>query len=179
VRIFFNLNGLLSPTDSVNSISIADREVLKIIRSRILEGSGLTPEIAELLIELSLPDNLDGEGFISFRDLKNALEYSGALLSRRISVLCEETWAEAKRIETPGVHGNSQKIKITQKGREKIRPVWQRYERLADELLNGISQQDREAHYRVNRHICEKLGSHSLLPAIAVQEAEPEPEFLD
>jgi DNA-binding MarR family transcriptional regulator len=173
-----NEGGSPSPTDLLSSIAIADREVLKAVRSIVLEGAAVTPEIAELLIELSLPNNVDADSYIALKELKEALGYSGALLSRRISLLCESKWVETKRIGSQGVHGNSQKVRITEAGRAKVQPIWERYEALAEELLEGISRQDREAHYRVNQQICQKIGG-AVSHAGLVVASEPEPEFLD
>jgi Mn-dependent DtxR family transcriptional regulator len=43
--------------------------------------------------------------------------------------------------------------RITDAGIELARPVWERYRKLAEHLLAGVSQVDLEAHCRVNEAI--------------------------
>jgi len=189
MRLLFGHPAKVLAIDVLISIGIAQRALLKTIQWQVLAGSGLTLEIAELLIELSLPEHLDAEGYLSFRELREALGYSGGLLSRRIGCLCDSLWAETKRAAPNlerGVHGNSQKVRITDCGRNKIAPIWRKYELLAEELLEGVSQADREAHYRLNKQICDKIRPQRLfletvgLPPLPLTPApEPVQEFLD
>jgi hypothetical protein len=167
MRIFFNRWQAVSAADVVGGVFIAQRDLLKALRSHALAGSGLTPETAEILIELYLAgsrlssrEHVDGEGYVSFRDLRAALGYSAGLLSRRIAWLCTRQWAETKRA-TPsvaeGLHGNSQKARITDAGMDKIAPVWRRYDKVAERVLSGISPSDLAAHYRINEVISDTL----------------------
>jgi hypothetical protein len=167
VRIFFNRWQAVSAADVVGGVFIAQRDLLKSLRCHVLAGSGLTAEIAEILIELHLakgrlssPGHVDADGYVSFRDLLAALSYSPGLLSRRIGWLCQRRWAETKRAApniAKGLHGNCQKVRVTAMGTDKIGPVWQRYDKLAQRLLAGISPSDLAAHYRINEFISDKL----------------------
>jgi DNA-binding MarR family transcriptional regulator len=167
MRLFFNRWQAVSAADVLGGVFIAQRNLLESLRSHVLAGSGLTPEIAEILIELYLAggalssrEHVDAEGFVPFRDLRAALGYSPGLLSRRIGWLCQRHWAETKRA-VPGVagglHGNCQKVRATETGKAKIGPVWQKYDKLAQRLLANIPQSDLAAHYRINEHISDKL----------------------
>jgi DNA-binding MarR family transcriptional regulator len=167
MRIFFNRASVVSAADVVGGVFIAQRDLLASLRSQILAGSGLTAEIAEILIELflaeerlSLPKYADGDEYVSFRELRGALGYSPGLLSRRIAWLCERRWAETKRAApniAKGLHGNCQKVRITELGKGIVGPVWQRYGKLAEHLLAGISPSDLATHHRVNELISNKL----------------------
>jgi DNA-binding MarR family transcriptional regulator len=167
MRIFFNRWQAVSAADVLGGVFIAQRNLLESLRSHVLTGSGITMEIAEILIELYLaggllssPEHADVDGYIAFRDLRAGLGYSPGLLSRRIGWLCQRRWAEAKRTVpglAGGLHGNSQKVRITELGKARIGPVWQRYNKLAERLLADISPSDLAAHYRINELISDKL----------------------
>src|ERR1700722_9973058 len=123
LRLFFNRWQLVLAADVLGGLFIAQRDLVKSLRTHVLAGSGMTPEIGEILIELyvagsqlSSTGHVDGDGYVSFRVLRSALGYSPGLLSRRISWLCDRRWAETKRAVpnvTQGLHGNSQKVRIT------------------------------------------------------------------
>jgi DNA-binding MarR family transcriptional regulator len=167
MRLFFNRWPAVSAADVVGGVFIAQRDLLKSFRSHALAGSGLTPEIAEILIELYLAgnrlsstDHVDAHGYISFRELRTALDYSPGLLSRRVTWLCARQWAETRRAlpdVTEGLHGNSQKVRITQAGTDKIAPIWRRFDKLSERVLSGISPSDLGAHYRINEIISDTL----------------------
>jgi DNA-binding MarR family transcriptional regulator len=173
MRIFFNRWQAVSAPDVLGGVFIAQRNLLESIRSHVLAGSGLTPEIAEILIELFLagghlssPEHADVDGYVPVRDLCAALGYSAGLLSRRIGWLCQRHWAETKRAVpsvADGLHGNCQKVGITELGKGKIAPVWQRYDKLAERLLAGFSPADLAAHYRINEIISDKLRAPRFL----------------
>jgi len=167
MRIFFNRWHPVAAADVAGSVFIAQRDLLKSLRAEVLPGSGLTAEVAEILLELylaesrlSFPEHVDTDRYVSFRDLRAALGYSAGLLSRRIGWLCQRRWAETKRAApnvAKGLHGNCQKVRITEMGKSIMGPVWQRYEKLAERLLAGIAPSDLAAHYRVNELISNKL----------------------
>ena len=198
MRLFFNRWLAVSAADVVGGVFIAQRDLLKSLRLHVLAGSGLTPEIAEILIELFLAgghlssfEHADADGYLAFRNLQGALGYSPGLLSRRIGWLCQRRWAETKRAVpnvAEGIHGNCQKVRITPLGRDIIGPVWRRFDGVAERLLAGISPSDLAAHYRINEIISDKLrgrrfwmdeeGQHSVArPAtVTAREAKPSGE---
>ncbi len=173
MRIFLNRWQAVSAADVVGGVFIAQRDLLKTLRAHVLAGSGLTAEIAAILFELYLagshlssPEHVDADGYVSIRDLRTALDYSAGLLSRRIGWLCQRRWAEAKRAApsiAQGLHGNCQKVRITETGKGIVAPVWQRYDKLAERLLAGISPLDLAAHYRINELISDKLHAPRFL----------------
>jgi DNA-binding MarR family transcriptional regulator len=179
MRIFFNRWHAVSAADVVGGVFIAQREFLKSLRSHALPGSGLTAEIAEILFELFLadgnlssPGHIDAEGYISMRDLLAALGYSPGLLSRRIGWLSQRHWVETKRAAPSivnGLHGNCQKVRITEMGNGIIAPVWRRCDDLARRVLTGISPEDLAAHYRINELISDRLRA----PRFLTDDSEP------
>jgi len=168
MRLFFNRWPAVSAADVLGGVFIAERACLGALRSHVLAGSGLTPEVAEILFELYLagghlssPEHADADGFVPFRDLRSALGYTPGLLSRRIGWLCQHGLAETKRAApsvAEGLHGNCQKVRITEAGNAKISPLWLKSDKLAQRLLAGVSPSDLAAHYRVNEHISDQLG---------------------
>ena len=173
MRLFFNRWEAVSAGDVIGGLFIAQRIVLEATRTQALAGTGLSPELAEILIELYLAGEklsslecVDAEGFVPSRVLLAALGYSAGLLSRRTGWLCEHGWAETKRT-TPnpggGLHGNCQKVRITEPGKAKIAPIWQSYDKLARHLLADLSPSDLAAHYRVNEIIASKLRAPKFL----------------
>ena len=173
MRIFLNRWQAVAAADVVGGVFIAQRDLLKTLRSHVLAGSGLTAEIAAILFELYLagsrlssPEHVDADGYVSVRDLRTALGYSAGLLSRRIGWLCQRHWAEARRAApsiAQGLHGNCQKVRITESGKGIVAPVWRRYDELAERLLAGISPSDLAAHYRINEFISDKLHAPRFL----------------
>lgn len=174
MRVFLNRWQAVSAADVLGSVFIAQRVLLESLRKQVLAGSGLTPEVAEILVELFLAggvlssaEHSDAEGFVSFRELRSGLGYSAGLLSRRIGFICQRGWAETARIEAgiaSGLHGNSQKVRITEFGKAKVGPVWRRYDELAQRLLAGIPPEDLGVHYRINELIHDKLQGPPQIP---------------
>ena len=183
MRLFFNRWQSVLAADVLGAVFIAQRDMLKSFRAHVLAGSGMTPATAEIMIELYLaeaglssPGHADADGFISFRALLSALDYSPGLLSRRIAWLCKQGWVKTERAApniARGIHGNCQHVKITETGSSIAGPVWQRYEKLAERLLSGISPEELGAHYRINEHI----SFHLAEPKFWMREnaAPPEP----
>jgi hypothetical protein len=56
-----------------------------------------------------------------------------------------------------GLRGNSRIIRITAVGKDKVRPIWEAYENLANQMLRGVPKADLDAHFRVNRLIQERI----------------------
>lgn len=174
MRLFLAKRNAATSAASVAAIFVAQRELWKACKRRVLPDCGCPPEIAEILIELHLANRSDDDGFIAFRDLLSAVDYTPALLSRRITWLRDKKWAQTRRVSpdaTRGIHGNCQTVRITKAGRAVAEPIWRQFEILAADLLAGLPASDLAAHERVIRRICDALGSHR--PAFAVIEPQP------
>jgi hypothetical protein len=154
----------LTKAHAIDGLFVARRAALKVIRARVLAGSGLTAEIAELLLELfeaAKDRETSAGGYLSCQDLLAAVDYSAGLLSRRLNWLCQRRWAEMKRAAADleeGVHGNSRKVRITDAGKAKITPVWKKYVQQTDDLLAGVSASDLAAYARVNELIVTRVS---------------------
>lgn len=143
---------------AIGALFVARRSALKAIRNQILAGTGLTPEIAELLFELlaATKDPAFPSGYVSCQDLLAAVDYSAGLLSRRLHWLAQKRWVEIKRSGSDlekGIHGNSRKVRITDAGKIKVTPVWKKYAGQAEEWLANIPAVDLAAYLRVNEII--------------------------
>lgn len=161
MRLFLTGKLPIEPAEVLGGVFIARRELLKACRNRVLAGSGCTPEIAEILFELYLAKKGDAEGYISVRELGDALDYTPGLLSRRLSWLCGRKWAQTCRAVPDlarGIHGNCQLVRITKTGRAAAAPLWQKFEELAESILGELSPAELAAHYRISQRICATLS---------------------
>ena len=156
----------VQPTDVIGSVFTARRDLLHGVRA-VVAGSGFSVEEADLLVSLYGArvlnwDDLkhDKEGFVAFNHLERFLVHNASLLSRRITKLAKLKPALLK-VESVdpalGLHFNAKQVRITDKGVEKIEPVWKRYQQMAAKLLEGIAESDLRAHLTVNEHICRRI----------------------
>jgi len=53
-------------------------------------------------------------------------------------------------------------VRLTPEGVKVAKPIWERYMKLAKWLLEGVPQQDLDAHYRVNAMISARVKSRSV-----------------
>jgi hypothetical protein len=53
-------------------------------------------------------------------------------------------------------------VRLTPEGVKVAKPIWERYMKLAEWLLEGVPQQDLDAHYRVNAMISARVKSRSV-----------------
>ncbi len=165
------------PIYNVSSIFTAHRD-LKPYAKLTLGDSGLSLEEADILVlllglkEFGWDDcPVDAEGFVTFKDLKGVLVHDASLFARRVKKLAAPNCGlvEVRRIEkqaNPGVHGNTQQLRITQAGIAAVQPIWERFRRLsaklfATEPLRGFSQAELEAHGKVNDAICRAIRDWS------------------
>lgn len=156
----------IEPTDTVTSIFTARRDLLQGVKA-VVEGSGFTVEAADLLISLygvrvigweDLPHAEDG--FVAYKELEHFLVHNPSLLSRRIRKLADARppLVEVGKPEAgSGLHFNALRVRITDEGVKRIRPVWERFARMSGNLLEGIPPRLLEAHYRVNEEISARI----------------------
>ncbi len=152
----------VTPEDNLGSIFSARRDLLIGVRA-VVAPSTFTVEEADLLISLYGArvlgwDDLrkDQQGFVAFKELEHYLVHNPSLLSRRIRRLAATRPAlvEVAAVgRDSGLHFNSQQVRITPEGIQRIKPVWERYCRMAAVLLKDLPQHKLEAHYWVNEQI--------------------------
>lgn len=156
----------IEPTDAVNSIFVARRDLLSGVKS-VVAGSGFTVEEADLLVSLFGVRELDWDDlahdeddFVPFKELENYLVHNPSLLSRRIRKLAD---AKPPLVEVAGaeagsgLHFNARRVRITGEGIKRIKPVWERYARMSANLLKDIPQRLLEAHVQVNEKISSRI----------------------
>jgi hypothetical protein len=156
----------IEPTDTVTSIFTARRDLLQGVKS-VVAGSGFGVEEADLLISLFGVRELgwddlahDAAAYVAFKELELYLVHNPSLLSRRIRKL-----ADAKpplvKVGKPkagsGLHFNALRVRITSEGIKRIKPVWERFDQMSANLLQGIPTRLLAAHYRVNEEISARI----------------------
>jgi hypothetical protein len=161
------------PVCSVSSIFTAHRD-LRPYAKLTLTDCGLSLEEADILVllmglkEFGWDDcPVDAEGYVTFKDLKAALVHDASLFARRIKKLAAPDcgMVEVRRIvkqAAPGLHGNTQRVRITEAGIAAAQPIWERFRRLSAKLfeaesLRDLSKADIQAHLKVNDAICKAL----------------------
>jgi hypothetical protein len=154
----------IEPTDVVSGIFTARRDLLQGVKF-VLAGSGLTVEEADLLVslygvrELGWDDlKQDEDKFVAFKKLESFLVHNPSLLSRRIRKLSE---AKPPLVEVAKAgaeqHFNALRVRITDEGVRRVRPVWERYARMSANLLRDIPQHLLKAHHEVNERISRRI----------------------
>lgn len=155
------------PVFCLTSIFTARRDLLKPINSEVLSrNSPVTVDEADALIFLFGISKLgwdglhiDDEGYVAISDLRSVLVHDRGLFSRRIQKLEHDGFIEGKQqmMLNPNRHYLT-RVRITCAGAKIARSIWERYRKLAGDLLAGLSQEDLETQYRVNLHISKMIG---------------------
>ena len=157
---------VVAPTDTITSIFTARRDLLQGVKS-VVAGSGFTVEESDLLVALygvrdlgwdDLPQ--DADAFVAFKELEQFLVHNPSLLSRRLRKLAtaKPPLVEVKKPEAgSGLHFNALRARITDEGVKRIKPVWERFSKMSDNLLLGIPPRLLEAHHEVNQTIITRI----------------------
>jgi len=156
----------IEPTDTVTSIFAARRDLLQGVKA-VVAGSGFTVEEADLLVSLYGARELDWndlehdrEGFVAFNQLERFLVHNPSLLSRRIRKLATAKPALLEVAEADlalGQHFNSKRVRITKAGAKRTEPIWNRFQEMSANLLEGIQPGLLLAHHRVNQEISARI----------------------
>jgi hypothetical protein len=161
------------PVYNVASIFSAQRD-LRPYAKLTLGDSGLSVEEADVLVtlygltELKWTDCPVGrDGFVTSANVKDLLTHDASLYARRIKKLAGLGYrlVEVRRVPkkaAPGLHGNTQQIRITDAGIAAARPIWESFRKLAaklfaSDLLKSFSASDLEVHARINDAISQTL----------------------
>jgi len=128
----------------------------------VIKGSGLSLDQADVLLlvygnrKLGWRDfTVGAEEFVPMRALRQALVHEPGRFSRSVRELLDSGLVESPKSQTTadGRRRYLQSLRITEKGITAIRPVYERYRKLASELLAGVSQSEMDTHCRVNEAI--------------------------
>lgn len=155
----------------IGSLFRLRRDLVPHIQKRVLADVKLTMDEADLLLDLYQAwklkceePNADAEGFVSFRALRKSL-LNPTLFSRRISKLNRASLLELREDKEnvknlpkeEKVDKRSKSARITQEGIRQIAPLYERYGKLCDELLQDIPGKDQKTVYQVNLSVIKKL----------------------
>ena len=136
------------------------RSLRKRIQERTLVGTGLTIEKADLLVLLYLESPVfarqrgtgQTEGFVRLANLSESLVHSISpskfLVSRWLSEMLTQ-----KQVEPRTLDSKRKEVRITSTGIRLVEPIWRNYVQLAEELLEGIPDAERDAHREVNQSV--------------------------
>ena len=161
----------LKPLDNLASLFKARRSLLEPVGCLPPPDSGLTIESLDFLISLYRSQRCgwrelktDAECFVSFKSLERLLVNSQPHISRRVRELSRRGLVDVTRPGKGRFHGNSRIVRLNACGIKVTEPIWNRYRRLAEHFLDGVSPRDRQAHYEVNKIIRERIRSMCIEP---------------
>jgi len=126
------------------------RDLVSLIKRKVMPGIGLTVEQADLLIDLygarrlqwPDPKAIEG-GWVTFSALKESLVHARELLTRRLADLEKGGYVEIASVpreeaKALGIDSKSKKVRILPKGEERARVVYERYGRVCLDLINRL-----------------------------------------
>lgn len=124
--------------------------VLRDLPVTLDEGDTLT--MLHGLLRLRWPDApVDSEGFVKVADLRAALVHDPGYLSRRIEDFRRRGLIKVKNSTKRRSYVDS--VRLTASGEKMAKAIWDRYRKLAEHLLAGVSKVDMATHCRVNEAI--------------------------
>jgi hypothetical protein len=169
------------PVSSIGSVYRTRRDLHQVtVGPELLGNCNLPMELVEILVDLygaiylGWPDPRARFGHVTFRDLLETSvhgdTHSDALLSLRLRRLKGDNLLVVQPIPQrgqaaelrSGPRGSRSWVRLTPEGVKVAKPIWERYMKLAEWLLEGVPQQDLDAHYRVNAMISARVKSRSV-----------------
>lgn len=164
----------VEPVDCLASIFSTRRDLVEPLKLAVLRSLPLTLDEGDSLVmlygilRLGWPEApVDSEGFVKVADLRLALVHDPGYLSRRIEDFRRRGLIKVKKSTKRRAYVDA--VRITDKGVEMAKLVWDRYRKLAEHLLAGVPQADLETHCRVNETISaavKKLNQPVLLTLV-------------
>jgi DNA-binding MarR family transcriptional regulator len=152
----------VEPVDCLATIFSTRRDLLEPLKRAVLRELPLTLDEGDTLtmlyglLKLGWPDaQVDSEGFVKVADLRLALVHDPGKLSRRIEDFRERGLIKVRMSTKRRTYADA--VRITDAGGELAKRVWERYRKLAEHLLAGVSRADMETHCRVNNAISEAV----------------------
>lgn len=159
------------------------RDLRAPIKNVVMRGAELSVEEADILIELcgaagQLPNweySANAEGFVTYKQLRSKIIHDShaVVFSRRIAKLVRAELVESRRKTCPesgngdvtGSRGNPKELRITAKGAESAKLIWDRYSQLEAKVIEGIPADMQEPFYRFCRAVSDNVRSiHSHRP---------------
>jgi DNA-binding MarR family transcriptional regulator len=104
----------------------------------------------------------DADGYVPFAEIKRSLVHSAAALSRRIADLRADGYVEIRKASAAkgagaAVDKRQMVVRITNSGIDKIRPVYEKWCRLCENLLRDIPSDDARALLRINESLIKRI----------------------
>ncbi len=139
------------------------------VKERLLEGTDLTLERADILVGLYgamkfdwLDPRSDEEGLVTFKPLQASSVHSESssqvIFSRRTRDLEGQDWIEIRKAKPDQKYlGKNDRFHITGKGILIIEPVWNKYRELTEDLMQHVPPRMRLVHSQVNQTLLLKL----------------------
>ena len=140
----------------IGSIFRARRDLVPRIKKRVIQGTGLTLEQADLLVDLwgakarnwNEPKAIEG-GWVTFSALKESLVHAREQLTRRLSELEAGGYVEISSVpkeeaKALGMDSKSKKTRILPKGEQKAKEIFDRYGVTSLDLINRLPGDLRE-----------------------------------
>jgi hypothetical protein len=157
----------------IGSIFRARRDLVGMIKKRVLPKVGLTLERADLLLDIwgatkagwADPRCIQGTEWVTFAALRDSLVHAPELLTRRIADLEKLRYLKSARLTRPealslGVHGRSKKVRLEKIGEEKAKELYETYGteclRLLSELRSDAQEHARDV-LNFNNALMERL----------------------
>jgi hypothetical protein len=162
-------DGEFHPVRAIGSLFRLRRDLAVLIKKSVLKGSNLTLDQADILIDLYGAWRLrwndppaDPEGYVSFGNLKVSLVHTSATLSRRLDELKAAGLVEVNPVahRAGGSKTADKKRKaarITPGGEKKVVPIWEKYLRLCENLMEGFPLNDQIRMWRMNETLMKKI----------------------
>jgi len=148
--------GAVEPVDCVASIFSTRRDCVDPLKTAVLRNLPVSLDEGDTLTmlyglrRLGWPDApIDSEGFVRVADLRQALVHDPGYLSRRIEDFRKRGLIEVRKSARSYVEA----VRITVSGEKMAKEIWDRYRKLAEHLLAGVTKADMATHCRVNAAI--------------------------
>lgn len=163
------------PSLSLMSVLKARRDLFRYLKREVDFGTALTIEMADLLILLFEPHIVldpakrelprDAAGYVKVTDIRDRLAYNQVLLSRRLIALRQLGLIEWTTVRDTvplherrhGLHGNAALVRITPQGLKRVRPIWEQFRRIAEQLIGDHPLREVEIQERVNLMISNRI----------------------
>jgi len=137
---------------TIGTIFRVRRDLVMLIKQRVIPGTGVTLEQADLLLDLygaaklgwTDPKPIKG-GWVTYAALNDSLVHARELLTRRLSDLQQAGLVEVAPVpkyeaKALGIDSKSKKARILLKGEQIAKETYDRYCRVCLDLLNRLPE---------------------------------------
>jgi hypothetical protein len=181
------------PVLTLASVFCTRRDLARVtVGSEVLGDCELSIKLVDILVDLYGATKLHWKdpqahhGHVTFRDLLESGvhddSFSDASLSLRLKQLQDRELLVVEPIPRSepgselrsGPRGSRSWVRITPAGVEVAAPIWDRYMKLAESLVEGAPQAVQDAHYLMNKFISKRTKSRSISFEEVAREVERE-----